>query len=520
MSVIIGLDFGNSYSFPCFIRNFTSKGDRLGGTPVDLIPAEQHYGYPSVFFYSQQAAERCRARGTPPPPWCGEAAVSGMASPQKNRVRNLKRHLNQPLVLDDWSGSYDDAIVQMIQYLMRQANQVLKQEAMTTSNLLSLAHPATFLRSQCAHLKNLAERATLEDGTHVKVVGMIAEPAAAALNYLAENGQTNREATTVLTYDLGGGTFDLAIVTAYPRGRKNDRGQLYYYDIEKTGGLPNLGGTEFDEVMFQLLKSKVPRGTVIAEANLRPHAEGSKINLSKQEETGLEQITASGDPCFLSVTRQEFEQAAMPLVQKTITEVQNLLKNSKAKEPELIVLTGGASQMPMIQRELEKAFPQFRGKVNMYRPSRAIAYGAARYGTLPEDASEQSVQARAPRDIGIRFYKGGTDQEYIDTYIPAGTPLPFASEYSRSATRHEDQIYSYFGVYEATAEHPDPEQIARDYTEILSVELDHGGPVPKGTPTDSRLILNRDGLLEVQARDLTKPDKPPVRNTCILKGLS
>ena len=210
---IIGLDFGNSFSFPCYIPELDLAVSRLGGTPRDLLPADMHYGYHSVFFYSKKAADRCRGRQVAPPPWCGEDAVKARATPVRNRIRNLKRHLNQPLKLDDWEGSYDDAIVQLIQYLMRRANEVLETDTLTTSNLLSLSYPATFTRAKCSHLKSLAERATLADGTHIQVVGMIAEPAAAALDYLVENGREKQE-TTVMTYDLGGGTVGLAIVYA------------------------------------------------------------------------------------------------------------------------------------------------------------------------------------------------------------------------------------------------------------------------------------------------------------------
>lgn len=519
---IIGLDFGNSFSFPCYIPELDLAVGRLGGTPRDLLPADMHYGYHSVFFYSKKAADRCRGRLVAPPPWCGEDAVKARATPVSNRIRNLKRHLNQPLKLDDWEGSYDDAIVQLIQYLMRRANEVLETDTLTTSNLLSLSYPATFTRAKCSHLKSLAERATLSDGTHIQVVGMIAEPAAAALDYLVENGREKQE-TTVMTYDLGGGTFDLAIVSAYPQGRKNVNGQLYYYDIESTGGIEDLGGTEFDEVMYRLLQAKVPKGEKVPEDSLRRLAETLKVDLSRDMESEAEMYSITGEAITLTVTREEFERKALPLIQRTIQETQRTLRESRGKEPELIVLTGGASQMPAIQRELERAFPQFQGKIVMYRPSKAIAYGAARYGT-EEDRSdpvvENVVQQRMPRDIGIRFYIRDTEEQYIDTCIHAGTPLPYSSDFERSATHFDDQKTSYFAVFEAKVEHPDNRQIERDYTEIMGVTLEHGGPVPKGTVSESRLVLNKDGLLKVEARDPSKPDKPPVHNECTLKNLS
>lgn len=72
------------------------------------------------------------------------------------------------------------------------------------------------------------------------------------MDYLAEFAKSSAE-TTVLTYDLGGGTFDLGLVAAYPKGRQNASGHTYYYDIINTDGINDLGGTEFDEVMYQIL---------------------------------------------------------------------------------------------------------------------------------------------------------------------------------------------------------------------------------------------------------------------------
>lgn len=513
---IIGLDFGNSFSFPCYIPELDLSVSRLGGRPVDLLPPNMHYGYPSVFFYSKVAADRCRDRNQPPPPWCGEDAVKARATPKGNRIRNLKRHLGQELKLDDWSGSYDDVIVQLIQYLMQRANEVLKTEVLTTSNLLSLSYPATFTRAKCSHLKNLAEKATLEDGTHVKVVGMIAEPAAAALDYLVENGRAQQE-STVMTYDLGGGTFDLAVVSAYPQGRKNANGQLYFYDIESTGGLEKMGGTEFDEVMLRLLKSRIPSGQTVPPDTLSELAVTAKEALSRDEEVETEVFSTTGEMVYLTVTRAEFETKAMPLVQKTIDETRRMLKDSMGRKPELIVLTGGASQMPIIRRELEKAFPEYRGKIVMYRPSKAIAYGAARYGTPQEGAETgKDVQQRVPRDIGVEFYVGDTDKLHVRTYIPAGTPLPFSGEYIKSYTRKDNQTRTLFEVYEAKVENPDEFKVDEDYTEIMSVTLDFGRAVPKDTVVESRLVLDRNALLTVEARDPSRPDKSSVKNTCTL----
>ena len=140
----------------------------------------------------------------------------------------------------------------MIQHCIRRANKQLEARFLITTNLVSLSYPATYTCAQRQRLIELAEEATLEDGTKVEVFGTIAEPAAAALDYLAEFAKTDKD-TTILTYDLGGGTFDLALVAAYPKGRKRQTGETYYYDIINARGISKLGGVEFDDVMYKLL---------------------------------------------------------------------------------------------------------------------------------------------------------------------------------------------------------------------------------------------------------------------------
>lgn len=519
MELIIALDLGNINSFPCYIPVGDVQENGFGGRPVDLLPRNGtvHYGFPSVFFYSKEAADRCKDK-TQAPPWCGFDAIKSRAMPKKNRVVNLKRMMGRELVLDDWHHSYDDAIVLMIQYLMRKANETLRMDTMRTTNLLSLSYPATFTTVQIRHLKDLAEKATLEDGTHVRVVSMIAEPAAGALEYLVESKVTDRD-STVLTYDLGGGTFDLAVVTSFPQGRLNKAGEIYYYDIDKTGGIQKLGGTDFDRVMADLIRSRLPAGIKLDEDTLLSVAENTKIELSGDTESYVDVIAKDGTPVDLTVTLEEFEKAARPLLMRTVEETRRVLDESirMGKKPEAIVLTGGASQMPMVRQALEQALPEYRGKVKDFNPSKAIAYGAARYGMLAGSA----VRKHVTHDVGIRFYDDDdSDNEHVTVYIPRGKELPFTSEYVGSCTRVEGASSSQFTVMEAKNDDPDYSDPDGSFVEIMSVTLDRGKPVPKGTKSETRLIVDGNGILTVEARDPARPGKPPVTSRCQLKNLS
>ena len=512
MQPIIGLDFGNFNSFTCYISDF-DIGTRMGGEVYDLLPPKLQDGIPSVYYYSKRAGVLL-----------GDKAITGRAVPFQNRLRYLKRHLGENIKLDDRNISYDDAIVELIQYCVRLANEQMQQRWLVTTNIISLSYPATYNSAQRQRLIELVEKATLKDGQHLKVFGTITEPAAAALDYLAEFAKSDKD-TTVLTYDLGGGTFDLSIVSTYPKGKKDSDGHVYYYDVINNRGISNLGGAEFDEIMFNLLKSKVNRKlSSNAEAKLKDEAEKIKVELSSSDDW-LTQIFIEDDWIDINITRDEFEKASRDLLMKTINATKNILNEHPNQKPEIILLTGGASQMPMVMRELEKALPQYKGKIIFFRPSRAIAYGAARFGTnekisdvTPNKA--HSVVQRVNYNLGVRYYKDANDGKgYITTFIPAGTKIPFTSK-CISSYKLAEGTYSTFEVYEANKTNPDPNEPDRDFTKIMSVTIEHGRKVPAGHPHESRLVVDKKGVLTIEARDTSVANLPFKKAHVQLQNLS
>lgn len=505
--VIIGLDFGNYNSFPCFISDLDEK-TREGKDVHDLLPGGLNDGIPSVFFYSKKVGILC-----------GEKAVRGRAKPEEFRIRYLKRSIGKPLVLDGTELSYDQAITEVIQHCVRSANEILNNDFRMTTNLISLSYPTTYTFAQKQRLVELAEKATLVDGRHIKVYGTIKEPAAAALDYLAMKSKDKNE-KTVLVYDLGGGTFDLALVSAYPEGRKDSDGDVYYYDILDTAGIQNLGGNEFDNVMYSMLLSKfdVPLKNSDKE-HLRIEAEERKKDLTSDDFTEA-YITYDDEYINASITREEFEKESKSLLMRTIDETVKILRKHSNHKPDVIILTGGASKMPMVQNQLKIALPEFSDKIIFFRPSKAIAYGAARFGVFEKDRSV-SVINRVDRDIGVRFFNSREDKKgYLCTYIKAGTIYPCESKYVKSCTLFDPQRYVRFGVYEANKDDPNENEVERDYTEIMEVTLDHGKEVPKGTGSESILIIDKRGLLTIEARIPDEPGKPPVSNSVELKNLS
>ena len=503
---IIGLDLGNFKTFICCVDGFDPVTGK-GGTEHDLLPDGLTEGIPSVFFYSKDTGILC----------C-EDALRTCAKPAKNGLRYLKRQLGKSFDLDGKTFPVFYMITQVAQHSIRSANDKLKKGWMITSNQVMVAYPATYSHAQLQILIEAIEKATLIDGTPVKVCGTIKEPAAAALDYLSEYSESSRD-TTVLVYDLGGGTFDLSLVCAYPSGKKDREGKVYYYDNLDNGGLANVGGAEFSDIMYDLLckKFNVPLKP-FHEDILRDLSEKVKIDLSKHNDAVAEMVY-SDDFISVTVTREEFEKASEELLMKTIAATKKMLQKHPHQRPEYILITGGAGQMPMVKKALEAELPEYKGKIKDYRPSRAIAYGAARFGTK-EGCSDPVIQ-RTVFDLGVRFFHGPDDDKgFISTFIPAGTPIPYESPYESSSTIYENQRYSCLRVYEANKDDPDISRVEDDYTEIMHVTIDHERGVPKGTKNLSRLIIDKRNLLTIEAREADKPDKPPLKNHVELKNLS
>ena len=373
---IIGLDFGDCSSELCFIEDMDSV-TRTGGNVHELLPPQYSGGgggIPSVYFYSKK-------KGV----FYGYDAMSSRATPETNRLRYLKRRLGETATIDGKLVFIDDAITEVIQYCVRLANVQLEENFRKTTNLISLSYPATYTCAQRQRLIELAEKATLEDGTHVKVCGTISEPAATALDYLAMNGKTDKE-TTVLTYDLGGGTFDLALVAAYPKGRKNALGGTYYYDIINHRGLDKVGGKAFDDAMYELLLEKVNEELLGDELTQREVysirntvAEKAKIELSSMDVVNPE-IVHDDEMLDIEVTREEFEDKTKALLRQTIRLTKDLLKDHPENKPDYILLSGGPCEMPMVEAGLKKYLKEYADRIIKYRPQLAVAAGAARYG--------------------------------------------------------------------------------------------------------------------------------------------
>ena len=519
---IIGLDFGNCYTYPLIIDGMDEQ--RAGGSPVPLFDSAAfaetaNVGIPSSFFFDP---------GLPEPIVGMDILLQGIEVTRT--VNRLKSHMGEHFEMGGRTFDYDDAIVKVVESSIREANSALREKDREQSTLISLAYPVTFSSLQKRRLIELVERATLEDDSHLQVVGTIMEPAAAALQFLSEKIK-QKEPTTALVYDLGGGTFDVTALTAYPQGFTDSSGSTRYYREHLSDGIAALGGEDFTKIMRDLIEEQVdaaglelPRD-VMAREELEREARRGKHILSNTTSFVPRLVAVRGN--VEPITREEFEDRARPLIQRTVEMVKGVLDRCPGElKPETIVLTGGASAMPIVKNELAIALDPYGYRpddINLYMPSTSIALGAARFGVIEPDSDlhlvdeygEKSDRAVVStvlsqvlrRDIGVRYYyNSDTEDEFIKVLLPKGSELPcLNSAFYKSTPHFKDQRVIAFRVYEAGSDHPDINTPDTGWRMLGELSIDHGKPMPSDFVTCCRLVIDADGVLRVEAYEKIDP---------------
>ena len=226
-----------------------------------------------------------------------------------------------------------------------------------------------------AYFNDAQRQATKDAGTisGLNVRRITNEPAAAAMAYGLDSKAGERN---ILVFDLGGGTFDVSILTI-------DNG---VFEVRSTNGDTHLGGEDFDqrvmEYFFKLIKRKYNvnvSGDPRARSKVRREAERAKRALSSQHRVRVE-IDALADGVDLSepFTRARFEELNADLFKRTIGPVKRALEDAKFKKTDIdeIVLVGGSTRIPKVQ-ELLKVFFDGKELSKGVNPDEAVAFGAA-----------------------------------------------------------------------------------------------------------------------------------------------
>jgi molecular chaperone DnaK len=348
-----------------------------------------------------------------------------------------------------------------------------------------------------AYFNDAQRQATKEAGiiAGLDVLRIINEPTAAALAYGLDKMEGERK---VLVYDLGGGTFDVSILEI-------GGGVI---QVIATSGNNHLGGDDFDQRIMDYIidEFKKQHGVDLrndkqALQRIRDAAEKAKIELSTKLETdiSLPYITATAEgPLHLEMklTRAMFESLTRDLVEKTREPIERALNDAKLSPQDIdeIILVGGMTRVPMVQRFIKEIFGKEPNK--SVNPDEAVAIGAAIQAAIlagTEGAKDKDVVLVdvTPLTLGVEV-KGGL----MEPIIPRNTTIPVRK--SKIFTTAEDgQTSVEVRVYQGER------AMARDNIFLGSFQLVGIPPAPRGVPQiEVTFDIDADGIVHVSAKDL------------------
>jgi molecular chaperone DnaK len=508
MTEIFGIDLGTTYSAVAHIDEF--------GMPVIIPNGEDQTTTPSAVYF--ETADNVAV---------GQTAKNSALIDAENVVTLIKRQMGEDFRVSYYGQEYTPESISalILKQLMQDA---VAQTGIDTKRVV-ITVPAYFGANEKDSTRKAGEIAGLE------VVDIIAEPVAAALAYGIK--QTDGE-KTIFVYDLGGGTFDTTILKITPE----------LLEVVVIDGNRELGGADWDAKLIGHLISEFQAQTGISDEELEDEnflqeialkAEDLKRSLSKLESKQVP-LRFGSHTAKITVTREQFEELTSDLLNQTIDIVQRTLDAAQAKVPGIgvdeVLLVGGSSFMPSVTEALKA---KFGWDPKLSDPNQAVAKGAAIYGSNPLSLAEgdeadggtgkalpgetgpraagpaREIRTVIPRAIGVGVWCGHDDRQAcehsdahsekltVSFFIHKNDPLPFVST-ETFGTASEGQTSVRIQVFEQAGD-DESELIAnnRALAHEGGAEITGLPALPKGSPIEIQLAINKQGEADLSARELT-----------------
>lgn len=487
MGKIIGIDLGTTNSAMAAMQ---------AGKPEIIANAEGNRTTPSVVAVNKNG-ERL----------VGQVARRQQVTNAKNTIYEVKR-----LIGRRWEDEEVQRDIKLMGYEMVKSGQSVKVKmgdkeyspeeisAMVLGKLKADAEsylgdsvteavitvPAYFDDSQRQATKDAGKIAGLE------VKRIINEPTAAALAYGLDKNDAAKD-EKIAVYDLGGGTFDISILELGDG----------VFEVKSTNGDTHLGGADFDRVLVNHFADEFKKEHGIDISNdkaamqrLRDEAEKAKIELSTANEVdiNLPFLTADADgPKHFEykLGRAKLESLVGDLIDKTTEPCKKALKDAGMKPGDInaVVLVGGMTRMPAVQKKVEEIFQ--KEPMKGVNPDEVVAIGAAiQAGVLQGDVKDVLLLDVTPLSLGIETL-GGVATKLIERNSTIPTSK---SEVFSTAADNQPQV-------EIHVVQGEREMVA-DNKSLGRFVLDGIPPAPRGVPqVEVTFNIDANGIFNVTAKD-------------------
>jgi molecular chaperone DnaK len=458
MRVPIGIDLGTTN---CCVAHIKEDGN------IEvIINSEGNRTTPSVFTTVEGEV------------LVGDSAIEQEAFAPKNVIRSIKRYMgtNKRFTIEGKVWSPEEISAEILKKLKKDAENFLNQEV--TDVIITV--PAYFDNNQ--------RKATMVAGelAGLKVLRVINEPTAASLAY----GLGKNKNEKILVYDLGGGTFDVTILSITDDG---------VFEVKSTAGDTALGGDDIDKLIINTFIQKINKdmpdldcSDVVVQSRLREAAEKMKKQLSFNQSYEVKIPYFFGSQTFqFKMFRAEFNTMIKPLIDKTLLCIKQALNDASMDYKDLnqIVLVGGSTRIPCIAEMLSSltGITPHKG-VN---PDEAVGIGATiQVATLTGNRERDIFLVDVtPLSLGVEVYG-----ELMSIMIRRNTTIP--CEYTERFTTYEDEQSS-VEVKVFQGERPNVKDNRKLDEFRLSII-----PAPRGVAKiDVTFKIDVNGILSVKALD-------------------